>query len=94
MIEVDDVPIPAVNAVFREEFDDWGLLFDPDTGEVHGANPVAAFVWKQLDGHRSVREIASLVTASFENVPETVEQDIIKFVEKLGEKGFLENEVS
>ena len=92
MIQLDDVPVPAANAVFREEFDDWGLLFDPDSGEVHGANPVAAFVWKQIDGHRSVRETISLVRASFENVPDSVEEEVLKFVEKLREKGFLAEE--
>lgn len=91
MIQLDDVPARSENAVFREEFDDWGLLFDPDTGEVHGANPVAAFVWKQVDGHRSVRDIISVVRASFENVPDSVEEDVLKFVEKLREKGFLAN---
>ena len=94
MINPEDVVIPSANAVFREEFDDWGLLFDPDTGEVFGVNPVGAFIWKHLDGRRSVAEISSLVATSFEKVPESVEQNALTFIEKLKAKGFLASEAS
>lgn len=89
MIEPDDVPVPSSTIVFREEFDDWALLFDPDTGEVYAVNPVAAFVWKHMDGRRSVTDLASLVAASFENVPETADRDVLRYLEKLEAKGFL-----
>ncbi|NLX49128.1 MAG: PqqD family peptide modification chaperone [Methanospirillum sp.] len=89
MVKKEDVPVPSSNAVFREEFDEWGLLFDPDTGEVDGVNPVGAFIWKHLDGRRSVEEIVSLVASSFEEVPETAPEEIYRFIEKLAAKGFV-----
>jgi SynChlorMet cassette protein ScmD len=94
MTDPGDIPIASANAVFREELDDWGLLFDPDTGNVHGLNPVAVFIWKHIDGHRSVREIAALVETSFEEVPDTVERDTIAYIDKLKEKGFVGREVA
>lgn len=84
-----DVPVAVPNAVCREEFDDWALLYDPDSGEVYGLNPVAAFIWRQVNGRRSVREIASLVEASFEDAPGAVEAETLAFFEKLRSRGFI-----
>ena len=93
MTEADDIPVASASTVFREELDDWALLFDPDTGEVHGLNPVATFIWKQLDGRHSVDEIASLVQASFDDVPDSVVQDTITFIDKLKAMGYAGHEV-
>ena len=84
-----DVPVAVPNAVCREEYDDWALLYDPDSGEVYGLNPVAAFIWRQVNGRRSVREIAALVRASFEDAPQAVEAETLAFVEKLRSRGFV-----
>ena len=46
----EHLPVTNPSIVFREEFDDWALLFDPDTGESYGVNPVGAFIWKELRG--------------------------------------------
>ena len=63
--------------------------FDPDTGEVHGLNPVGAFIWKQMDGRRTVEEIAARVGSTFEEVPDSVVRDTIVYIDKLKEKGFV-----
>ena len=44
-MEIDKrYPIANSTIVFREEFDDWAILFDPDTNETLGMNPVSAFL--------------------------------------------------
>ena len=48
-----DRPIANPLSVLREEFDDWALLFDPDSGKVVGLNPVSVFIWKRLDGNHT-----------------------------------------
>ncbi len=78
------------STVFREELDDWALLFNPDTGAVYGLNPVGAFIRKNMDGRHSVRDFADLVTEHFEDVPPDVEQEVSAFVEELVGKGFAE----
>jgi hypothetical protein len=40
--------------VLREEFDDWAVLFDPDTGHGFGLNPAGVYVWKLLNGERTI----------------------------------------
>ena len=37
-----------------------------DMGSIYNLNPVAAFIWRQLDGVASVREIQTRVTAEFD----------------------------
>ncbi len=78
------------STIFREEFDDWALLFNPDTGAVFGLNPVGSFIRKNLDGTHSVPELADLVRKDFEDVPLEVEREVSAFVEELVGKGFAE----
>jgi hypothetical protein len=37
-----------------------------DMGSIYNLNPVAAFIWLQLDGEASVRDIQTRLTAEFD----------------------------
>jgi SynChlorMet cassette protein ScmD len=84
-----DRPIANPLSVLREEFDDWALLFDPDTGQVVGLNPVSVFIWKRLDGHHTQSEILIELRDHFERVPEEAEEHLKEFVQGLVERGFV-----
>ena len=43
-MKYSQLPVANPSIVFREELDDWALLFDPDTGEAYGINPVGAYI--------------------------------------------------
>jgi SynChlorMet cassette protein ScmD len=73
--------------VLREEFDDWALLFDPDTGEVFGINPVGVFIWKHLNSCSSINDILQNLKQDCENVPETAAKEIKEFIDSLVKKG-------
>ena len=75
--------------VLREEFDDWAVIFNPDTAEAAGINPVGVAAWKLIDGRRSVEEIAAGVGEEFDDVPEGAPAEIAAFVEKLAAQGFV-----
>lgn len=75
--------------VFREEFDDWAVLFDPDTGDGFGLNPTGAIVWKCLEGGRTVLGIAEDLQGCCEDVPDTVIDDVASFVDDLAERGLV-----
>ena len=47
--------------VLREEFDDWAILFNPDTAEATAINPTGVLVWKHMDGRRGLGEIVAAV---------------------------------
>jgi SynChlorMet cassette protein ScmD len=48
----DEKPVANQLIVLRE--DDWAVLFDPETGNAFGLNPVAVFIWKLLDGKHTM----------------------------------------
>ena len=50
---------------------------------IFALNPVAAFIWEQLDGRRSAGDIRQGVLAKFEVAPEAAEADIREFIEAL-----------
>jgi hypothetical protein len=40
--------------VFREEFEDWAILFDPETGKAFGVNPAGARNLEQISRNISI----------------------------------------
>ena len=52
-------PIANPIVVLRKEFDDWAVLFNPDTAEAVGVNPVGVAIWELLDGKNSLEDIAA-----------------------------------
>jgi SynChlorMet cassette protein ScmD len=85
----DDLkPIANPTVVLREEFDDWAILFDPDTGNAFGLNPTSVFIWKLLDGRHTIRDIINEVQKNFEEVPDDVEVHVNEFINDLIERGY------
>jgi len=84
-----DKPIANPIIVLREEFDDWAVLFNPDTAAAVGTNPVGVAVWKRMDGKRSLEEIVAEINNSFEEVPAGALEEISAFVSTLAEQGFV-----
>jgi len=82
-------PIANPLIVLREEFDDWAILFDPDTGDGFGLNPVSVFIWKHLDGNHTAQDILRELNETCEDVPENAEQEIKDFIEELEKKGYV-----
>jgi SynChlorMet cassette protein ScmD len=73
--------------ILREEFDDWAILFDPDTGEAFCLNPVGVHVWKLLDGEHSVDEMVAAVRRDAREVPQEAREHLIAFLQELIEHG-------
>jgi SynChlorMet cassette protein ScmD len=88
-----DKLIANPSVVLREEFDDWAVLFNPDTADAVGINPVGVAVWKRLDGKRSLEDIVAEIKNSFEETPDAACKEIATFVNTLAEKGFAGLEV-
>ncbi len=84
-----DRPIANPIVVLREEFDDWAILFNPDTAAAVGVNPVGVAVWKRMDGKRSLKEIVLEIKAGFEDAPEAALEEITAFVDRLAEQGYV-----
>lgn len=77
--------------VLREEFDDYALLYNPDSIEVFCLNPVGVRIWKQLDGRHSPEEILEDLKANCNNVPGDAGDHLREFVGELTRRGLLES---
>ena len=86
-------PIPNPVVVLREEFDDWAVLFNPDTAAAVGINPVGVAVWKLLDGKRSLDDIVSEIGRQYDDVPGAAREDLEKFIDDLVQGGYVGYEV-
>jgi SynChlorMet cassette protein ScmD len=89
-----DRPIANPIVVLREEFDDWAILFNPDTAAAVGVNPVGVAVWKMMDGQTSLDEIVLGIKSTFDDAPEAAFEEITAFVDQLAERGYVGYELS
>ncbi len=98
--EKDDSPMTDVSTptqylcnpdvVLREEDEDGGLLFNPDTNQVKVINTTGLFIWQQCGQARTLDEIVAEVQKGFDEVPaEQVAQDVQDFVEGMVATGFI-----
>ena len=74
--------------VLREEFDDWAILFDPDTSDAYGLNPVSVYIWKCLDGNNTISDIVRKLGKECEDMPDEAMDYVKKFLDELVEKGY------
>jgi SynChlorMet cassette protein ScmD len=86
-------PIANPLIVLREEFDDWAVLFDPDSGDAFGLNPIGVHIWKRLDGNHSVKDILQDLQESYEDVPYEAGGDLQEFIEDLVQRGLVGYEI-
>ncbi len=87
------MPIANPTVVLREEFDDWAILFNPDTADAVGTNPVGVAVWKLMDGKHGIEEIITDIREQFAEVPDAAPQDGLAFIKDLAQRGFVGYEV-
>ena len=89
----EDKPIANPLIVLREEFDDWAILFDPDSGDAFGLNPMGVYIWKRLDGYHRVSDILKELRENYEDVPEEAADDLHSFVRDLVQQGLAGYEI-
>jgi SynChlorMet cassette protein ScmD len=89
-MSVANKPVAKPQIRFREESDNWVILFDPDSGNSRVLNPISAFIWKLLDGTHTVTDIVEKIRDYYANVPQEAEQHVTEFIEVLATKDFVE----
>ena len=58
-----------------------------DLGSIYTLNEVGAYIWEQIDGHRTTAEILPLVVGEFEITEEEAQKDLTEFMEQLSAIG-------
>jgi SynChlorMet cassette protein ScmD len=86
-------PVANPLIVLREEFDDWAILFDPDTGNAFGLNPTGVFIWKLLDGKHDTDAIIRRLREEADEVPEDAIEHARQFIASLEQQGLVGYEV-
>ena len=86
-----DTQKPIINpvVVLRKEFDDWAVLFNPDTAEAVGINPVGVAIWELLAEDCSMPSIIDNIKENFADVPGSAADEIQTFINDLTERGFV-----
>jgi SynChlorMet cassette protein ScmD len=80
-------PVANPSVLLREEFDDWAVLFDADTSDGFGLSPTGVYLWKLLDGARSIDDMVTALRRDAADVPEEAGEQIFAFVEELAQHG-------
>ena len=88
MLTLEDKPTRNDRLVLREEFDDWAILFDPDTGKGFGLNPVGVCIWNHLDGNHTLSDIHQTICDQFDDSPSDAPEEIRTFIEDLVQRGY------
>lgn len=83
-------PVANPMVVLREEFDDWAVLFDPDSGDAYGLDPVSVFIWRLFDGKHTPPEILEeLRRACEDDIPDEAAEHLNEFIEDLTTRGLV-----
>jgi SynChlorMet cassette protein ScmD len=80
-------PIANPSVVLREEFDDWAILFDPDTGDGYALDPVGVYIWKRLDGRHTPEDIVAELRHDCEDAPPEAGEHSAGFIDDLVKHG-------
>jgi SynChlorMet cassette protein ScmD len=84
-----DFPIANPVVVLREEFDDWAVLFNPDTAKAVGINPIGVLIWKLLDGSHTFQDIVRQIKKRFSAVPRNALKETKEYIAVLVKEGFV-----
>ena len=60
------------------------------TGHIHQLNPVASFIWSQLESQTGLEELAEKIAAAFSVEPADALRDAENFISELSGLGLVE----
>ncbi len=87
-IHLESIPVMLPTVVGRI-VDEEAVLVLPEQGQVKVLNPVGARIWTMIDGVRTIREIAALISQEYEVESAQAETDTIQFIRDLQERKVL-----
>jgi len=86
------MPIRRSEGVSFEPSGDRVVILDPEGTVMTTLNPVGSKIWTELDGVRTIPELAADLAPAFEGVDEpTLAADISEFVDTLRSSGLVED---
>lgn len=92
----DSVQLSASSVLRRadrtawQSFDSRVVVLDVPSRTLVGLNPTATQIWNQLDGLRSLEDIASALAQAYQQPLERVRDEVVTFGEQLLSRGCVE----
>lgn len=78
------------DVVLREEDEDGGLLFNPDTNQAKVINSTGLFIWKQFSKPHMFEDMIVALQTNFKEAPtEIIQTDLKEFLDEMIQSGFI-----
>jgi len=77
------------SVVFRENFDDMAVVYDPEGGKAFGLNPVGVIIWQLLDGKHTLDQIVDEVIKRCTQTPDNLKEHVWTFISSLLDSGLI-----
>jgi len=88
MVSLETVPVAVDKYTVREIADE--TIFMADEGdELHTLDEVGSFIWKAIDGNKSLLTILNEICDEYDVERDVAENDLKKFISELTDKGIL-----
>ena len=88
MVSLETVPVAVDKYTVREIADE--TIFMADEGdELHTLDEVGSFIWKAIDGNKSLLSILNELCDEYDVERNVAENDLMNFISDLAEKGIL-----
>jgi SynChlorMet cassette protein ScmD len=78
---------PAV--VIRDDFDDKAVLYNPETGQAFGLNPVGTMIWSLLHKETSINDLVEILGESCFDMAENATEQIQDFIDSMKSNGLV-----
>jgi len=88
MVSLETVPVAVDKYTVREIAEE--TIFMADEGdELHTLDEVGSFIWKAIDGNKSLLTILNEICDEYDVERTVAENDLMKFINELAEKGIV-----
>ena len=85
-----DTPIAkATTEVIDRAVEDETLVIHLPSGNYFSLNSVGTQMWENIDGRRTVRELADLISAEYDAEPERIQPDVLNLINELVSEGLV-----
>ena len=91
MVSLEAIPV-LDDSFCARELGEEAILVGEEGDELHCLDEVGTFIWKTIDGKRSLGDILDGVCAEYEVSREIAEKDLTGFISELAEKGIVKLE--
>ena len=84
-----DTVIQKKEKVISQNVEDQAVIVDLDSSHFFNLNKIGTIIWEQIDGEKSLSDIAGKLSGMFEIPEEQVFEDVREFLSDMHKKGLV-----